>query len=320
MDQPRPALVTVVIVSFNTRELLVRCLHSLVGDVEAGRAEVYVVDNRSEDGSASAARELASWAIVIEAERNLGFGSAVNLAASRSDSEWVLAANADIAFTPGALQRLIDGGADPRVGAVAPRLLLPDGRTQHSVHPLPTVPVSLLFNLGLAHVIPGLGDRLCLEGFWDPDRARPVPWAIGACLLLRRTAYAAAGRFDPAQWMYAEDLDLGWRLRDNGWVTRYEPRSRVRHEGGAATRRTFGAQEQTRFMAATYELLQRRRGRLRMWTIAAINIGGAAGRALWMVPLGWVLPRWRGPSARNLGWLQAHVQGARRPRRFSTEV
>ncbi len=311
---------TVVIVSFNTRELLLGCLHSLCADVEAGRAEVYVVDNRSHDGSASAARERAPWATVIEAGSNLGFGCAVNLAASRSDSEWVLAANADVAFAPGALARLLANAADPRVGCIAPRLVLPDGRTQQSVHPLPTVPASLAFNLGLHHVIAGLGDRLCLEGFWDPDRARVVPWAIGACLLLRRTAYEAAGRFDAAQWMYAEDLDLAWRLRENGWVTRYEPRAHVRHEGGAATREAFGAEEQTRFMAATYEMLLRRRGRVRMWTTAAINIAGAAVRALWMVPLARVLQRWRGPSAANLRWLEAHVQGVRRPARFMTEA
>jgi GT2 family glycosyltransferase len=231
-----------------------------------------------------------------------------------------VAANADVAFTPGALQRLMDSALEPRVGCVAPRLVLPDGHTQHSVHPLPTVPVSLAFNLGLQHVIAGLGDRLCLEGFWDPDRARVVPWAIGACLLLRRSAYEAAGRFDAAQWMYAEDLDLGWRLRKAGWVTRYEPRARVLHEGSAATRGAFGADEQKRFMAATYEMLLRRRGRARMWVTAAINIGGAAVRALWMAPLALVLPRWRPASASNLRWLEAHVQGARRPSRFTTKV
>jgi GT2 family glycosyltransferase len=281
--------VTVAVVSFDTRELLLRCLRSLEG---AG-ADVWVIDNASSDDSADAARQAAPWAHVVDAGSNLGFGAAVNAVAERTGGEWLLAANADIALEPGALEAMLKAGRHARVGAVAPRLLLPDGSTQHSVHPFPTVPLTLTFNLGLPRLWPKLGDELCLERYWNPERRRSVPWAIGACLLLRRQAFDEVGRFDSRQWMYAEDVDLCWRLSDAGWSIRYEPAARVRHQAGAATATAFGERPEPIFMASTYAMLARRRGRAKTAATAAINIAGAAARA-------------------DRRWLTAHVRGVRR--------
>lgn len=300
---------TVAVVSFNTRELLLQCLKSLAPEVAAGRAEVWVVDNGSGDGSLEAARTSAPWAATIDAGQNLGFGRAVNAVAERTHGPWLLAANADVALEPGALQALLDGGAEARVGCVAPRLLLADGVTQHSVHPFPTVPLTLAFNLSLHRLSPAVGDRLCLEGFWDPARGRVVPWAIGACLLLRRAAFEQVGGFDPRQWMYAEDLDLQWRLREGGWLTRYEPRARVRHAAGAAAWAAFGEARTGRFMRATYIMLRRRRGPVRMWTTATINVIGAAARVLATAPLSLMSRRWRAVHADSRRWLKAHLSG-----------
>lgn len=306
------AAVTVVVVSWNTRDLLLRCLRSLADDAAAGRAEVVVVDNHSTDGSAHAARTAAPWAQVLEPEGNLGFGRAVNLAARGLATEWLVAANADAAPEPGALAALLHAGnADRGIGALAPRLILPDGSTQHSVGPLPSVSVAAMFTLGLPRLIPGLGERLCLEGYWDPERAREVPWAIGAFLLLRRRAFDDVGGFDDRQWMYAEDLDLGWRLRDAGWTTRYEPTARVRHANGAATAAAFGEHRSERFMRATYSVIARRRGAMAAWSTATLNLLGAAARLVWMGPLAAADPRWRERWLQTRRWLRAHRQGLR---------
>ncbi len=117
---------------------------------------------------------------------------------------------------------------------------------------------------------------MLVEGHWDPDRPRAVPWALGAFLLLRREAFDAAGGFDPAQWMYAEDVDLGWRLGRAGWRTLYEPRARVHHASGAAARQAFGEQPYERWMAATYDWIERRRGPLRRKVTAAVNLARRA--------------------------------------------
>ena len=305
------APVTVAVVSWNTRELLLRCLGSLAPEVDAGRAEVWVVDNDSVDCSAAAVRESAPWATLIETGSNLGFGRAVNLVARQTKSEWVACANADVALQPGTLAALIAAGAEPRVGCVAPRLVLPDGTSQYSLHSLPTIPFTAALNAGLHRVSRRLRESMLIPGLYDLDRARDVPWAVGAFLLLRRTAYEAVGGFDERQWMYAEDLDLGWRLRERGWVTRYEPRARVRHASGAATAAAFGDARLERFTRETYAVILRRHGLARTRITAAINLAGAAARAVWMSPLAAVAARWRGPLADNRQWLAAHRQGLR---------
>jgi N-acetylglucosaminyl-diphospho-decaprenol L-rhamnosyltransferase len=303
--------VTVAVVSWNTRNLLVRCLRSLEADVDAGRATVVVVDNGSSDGSLEAVSSAAPWARVVDPGSNLGFGRAVNIVARESESAWIAAANADVAVEPGAIEALLEAGAHPGVGCVAPRLVLPDGATQHSVFPFPTVPFTAAFNLGLQHMSRDYGRRLCLEGFWDPDEPRVVPWAIGAFLLVRRAAYEAVGGFDERQWIYAEDLDLGWRLNEAGWTTRYEPSARVLHEMSVATDAVFGDEKTTRFTAATYASMVRRRGLVRTWVTAGINVAGAAVRVALTAPLALGSPIWRRRRDRNLRWLSAHLTGLR---------
>ncbi len=310
-DRSAGAPVTVAVVSWNTRELLLRCLDSLAGDARDGCAHVWVVDNGSNDGSAQAARERAPWAEIIESPENLGFGRAVNLVARQTASEWLACANADIALEPGALAAMLAAGALAGTGCVAPRLVLADGTTQHSVYPLPTLAFTVAFNLGVQRLAPSLGDRMCLEGYWDPDRSRTVPWAIGAFLLLRREAFDQAGGFDERQWMYAEDLDLGWRVHEAGWATRYEPRARVLHEAGAATEIAFGDRRVERYMRATYAVMLRRRGRALTGLSAAVNVAGAAARIAWMAPLAAFRGRWRGPLGAARMWLRVHLEGLR---------
>ncbi len=275
------APVTIAIVSWNTRELLRRALDSLAPEVDAGRADVWVVDNDSADGSAELVRKEFTWAHLIASTDNLGFGRAVNLVASQTESDWIAPANADIALRPGALARLLESGAaDPGAGAVAPRLILPGERTQHSVFAFPTIPFAVAFATGVYRHVRALGDRRAFVGHWDSERARRVPWAVGAFLLVRRQAWDEVGGFDERQWMYAEDLDLGWRLHRAGWATRFEPRAHVDHDHQAATTQLFGKRPEARWQQSTYGFLARRRGVAYAWTIALINAFGAYMRCL----------------------------------------
>jgi N-acetylglucosaminyl-diphospho-decaprenol L-rhamnosyltransferase len=280
-----PAPVTVAVVSWNTRELLGRCLESLHEDAERGLADVWVVDNASSDGSAALVRERFGWATLVESQENLGFGAAVNLVASRTSSLWLAPANADVQLEPGAIERLLAAGErHPHAGAVAPRLILTDGSTQQSVYPFPTLPFTLSYLAGLLAVSRRLSRRWCLGPGFDPSIAREVPWAVGAFLLVRRAAWDAAGGFDRRQWMYAEDLDLGWRLRREGWSTRYEPAARVGHAESAATVQAWGHDRHARWHASTYAWLERRRGTAAARLIAAVNVAGHLLRAAVWTP------------------------------------
>jgi N-acetylglucosaminyl-diphospho-decaprenol L-rhamnosyltransferase len=283
--------VAVAVVSWNTRGLLERCLRSLEPEVERGVAEVWVVDNASTDGSAEMVRERFGWVSLVASDENLGFGRAVNLVAGRTTAGWLAAANADVALRPGALDALLEAGErDPGAGAVAPRLVLPDGETQHSVYAFPSIPFALVLQSGAVRLSRRLGDRLALIGYWDSTRARRVPWAIAAFLLLRRRAWDEIGGFDERQWMYAEDLDLGWRLRQAGWATRYEPAAPVDHESSASTTQAWGVELAPVWQRSTYGFMARRLGLARTMAIAAIYVLGTGAR--WLV---------RAPAARVRG-------------------
>jgi N-acetylglucosaminyl-diphospho-decaprenol L-rhamnosyltransferase len=296
---PAPT-VTIAIVSWNTRELLQRCLESLAPEVERGVAEVWVVDNASTDGSPDLVRERFDWVHLIASEENLGFGRALNLVARQTDSEWIAAANADIALRPGALDALLAAGArDPRAGAIAPRLVLPTGETQHSVFAFPTILFSFFLAVGAFRLSKTIGDRRAFPGYWNTERARRVPWAIAAFLLVRRTAWDEVGGFDERQWMYAEDLDLGWRLYQQGWATRYEPRAAVEHESAASTSQLFGPELAPHWQRSTYGCIARRRGLGYARVVALFNLLGATWR--------WARVALQAASQRELrGLRQAH--------------
>lgn len=320
-DDRRPA-VAVAVVSWNTRELLAACLRSLRPDADAGLAEVWVVDNASSDGSAELVRREFPWARLVACEENLGFGRAVNLVAQETRTPWIAPANADVELTPGALARLLEtGAARPRAGIVAPRLVLHDGSTQQSVHPFPTLPLTLVFNAGLHLLSRRLADRLLLEHHWDPERPRDVDWAIAAFQLVRREAFEQAGGFDEAHWMYAEDLDLAWRLARLGWTTRYEPAAVVRHAASAAATQAFEEEVVDRWMAATYAWMARRRGMLRTWCYAAVNWLGATGRLALTRPRERRDPRRWAPVAQEWRtWRRAHRAGLRSRRELLRAV
>jgi N-acetylglucosaminyl-diphospho-decaprenol L-rhamnosyltransferase len=307
------AQVAIAVVSWNTRDLLDACLRSLERDVAEDRAEVWVVDNGSGDGSAAMVRERHPWAHLLEGA-NVGFGAAVNRVAARTATPWIAAANADVELSGGALEAMLRAGAAHRdAGLLAPQLVLGDGQVQHSVHPFPTLTLTLSFNLGLAQAIPALGDRLTIEGRWDPTRARNVDWALGAFVLVRREAWDAVGGFDGRQWMYAEDLDLAWRLRQAGWRTRFEPGAVVRHAGAASTSQAWGAQRTEQWVWSTYAWMLRRRGLAFVRVSAIVNILGAAARAVLLSA-----PTRRDRAARSemLEWARLHRIGLSRRTRL----
>ena len=304
--------VSVAIVSWNTRDLLRRCLESFAAETDSGRCEVWVVDNASSDGSAQMVRDEFPWVRLEASQENLGFGPAINLVANQTDAPWIAVANADIALQPGALDALLAaGGADPGAGAIAPRLILPDGSTQHSVFTFPTVASALVVASGAGRLVPALGERHLLLGMFDAERSRRVPWAIAAFVLVRREAWDAIGGFDEHQWMYAEDLDIGWRLHEAGWATRFEPRARVEHESSASTDQAWGDAGKTeRWQRSTYAWMLRRMGVPRTRAVAAIQIGGQLARLVWLEPAARIAP---GRFARRRDaarwWIRLHRYG-----------
>lgn len=186
-------------------------------------SELIVVDNASSDGSASLARRLAPEARVVRSPENLGYGAAVNRAAGLARGDWLAVGNADLFVPAGALDGLpaLLDRAPPDVALLGPALHGPDGRPARSAGRFPT----------LASLLAGLA-RPCHRRKYLPARRHrpgPVEWVTGACLFARRDAFTAVGGFDPAYFLYYEDVDLARRLLLHGHRTLYAPEVALVH-------------------------------------------------------------------------------------------
>ena len=227
-----------IIVSFNTRDLLDACLASVYRHTTGLSFEVVVVDNASHDGSPSMVREKYPQAILVESGGNLGFGRANNLGFSRSHARYILLLNSDALLledTGAALVRFLE--AHPRAGIVGPDVVLPDGIRQPKTRGmLPSARVMLNQNLLLCRIFPRsrFFAGLYVEADWG--REARVGWVSGVCLAVRRQAYEQCGGFDPAIFMYAEDVDLCRRCAALGWETWRINAHPVRHLCGGSTR------------------------------------------------------------------------------------
>ena len=228
----------VVVVSYNTRDVLRACLRSVTREAPA---EIVVADNGSTDGSIEMVRDEYPEVILDVESRNAGYGAAANRAIRRCRASAVLLLNSDTVLAAGSLSSLrAYMEAHPRAGIVAPRLVSTDGSLQPTCHLFPSPLITLLEYswLGdLVGLLPRARDRYLPAS--THDRARVVDWVTGAALLIRRKAFEEVGGFDERFFMYFEDVDLGYRLRKLGWETHFAPVAEVTHVGGASTSLRF---------------------------------------------------------------------------------
>jgi hypothetical protein len=208
---------SVSIVNTNSRELLLACLASLAGTT----AEIVVLDNASEDGSAEAVRERFPAVRVIAQEYRAGFGANHNTVIRATTGRYVYVLNEDTTAGDWGLETLaayLD--AHPRVAALGPRIVYPDGRLQDSAwrFPTPLVSTLALASLGRLGVTQSRGTA-----------PRAVDWVMGAAILLRREALEEVGLFDEGFFLYSEEVDLQARLRAAGWHVHYYPQVTVVH-------------------------------------------------------------------------------------------
>ncbi len=227
--------VSIIIVSWNTRNLLKICLDAVFAYPPAGEFDVWVVDNGSSDGTLAMLRQDFPQVKLIENQANIGFARANNQAIQQSSGRYVLLLNPDTEVNPDALQQLVQFLNDhPPVGAVGPRTLNPDGSLQPSAYPAPTLAREFwrLFHLD---VIRPYG--VYRQAGWDVRTPRRVDSLLGACLLIRRQALLQVGTLlDEQYFMYSEEIDLCYRLACAGWLLYWLPQAQIVHFGGQSTR------------------------------------------------------------------------------------
>jgi N-acetylglucosaminyl-diphospho-decaprenol L-rhamnosyltransferase len=228
-------LLDVAIVSYRCEGLLRACLRSLEDHPPSVPLRTFVVDNASGDGTAEmVAREFPQVTLSVN-ERNAGFASAANMAIRQGDAPFALALNPDCAVREGTLDGLLGVMNDhPEVAICGPALVRPDGSPDHAAaRGFPTPLSSLGHFTGVAR---RPRSPAGLRGYVARrDRGGPVDAVNGAFMLMRRAALDQVGLFDEGYWMYMEDLDLCYRMREAGWLTWYEPSAvAVHHKAGSS--------------------------------------------------------------------------------------
>jgi GT2 family glycosyltransferase len=225
---------SIIVVSWNTRELLRACLDSVLANPPACSYDVWVVDNDSSDGSAEMVQTAYPQVHLIVNAENVGFAGANNQAIRASNGRYLLLLNPDTDVQPDGLTSLVAFlEQHPEAGGAGSLLLNPDRSLQLSCHPLPSLSRELW---RLLH-----GDRLLAYAVypmdaWDVETPRPVDIVQGASLMLRRDILDRVGLLDDSYFMYSEEVDLCYRIKKAGWQLYWVPQSKVIHYGGQSTK------------------------------------------------------------------------------------
>jgi len=223
--------VSVVIVSYNSRAVLDPCLQSLKKQNVFDDTEVIVVDNASSDGSPTMVRERHPWVKLIAGRKNVGFSRGVNIGIREARGEYFLILNPDTVVRPDSIERLLEFmKRTPSAGIVGPKLVYNDGTLQYSCRRFYTWKVLVLRRTILGKILKNsaaVADHMMLD--FDHESTREVDWILGACLLVRRRAVESVGLLDERFFLYFEDVDWCYRMRQKGWKVFYHPEAVVTH-------------------------------------------------------------------------------------------
>ncbi|NLT73482.1 MAG: glycosyltransferase family 2 protein [Chloroflexi bacterium] len=241
------AEIDIIIVSWNVRDLLDRCLRSILaqggsdpdGDgfaMGADRVRVHVIDNASSDGTVEMVRSFHPWVHLLASAENLGFTGGNNRALPQARGDYLLLLNPDTEMAPGALAAMQQAlAASPRVGIVGPRLTYGDGSPQSSRRRFPTFPMALFESTLVEQWFPHNRWARLYRMEDTPEIAQRVDWLTGACLLTRRAIWDQIGPLDERFFMYSEELDWCRRAADAGWQCLYLPQAHVIHHEGQSS-------------------------------------------------------------------------------------
>ena len=273
---------SIVIVTWNSKDVLLDCLASLEREVLArrdpGRIEVetLVVDNGSGDGTVQAVHERFPWAQVIALPSNLGFAAGNNVGLRKATGRHAVLLNSDTLVHRDALEACVRHlDAHPDVGVVGPQLLNPDGSKQNCIHNFPSL---------LTELVPkGVLESLFPRRFPSKRREHAAPIdveaVLGACLFVRREVLEEVGLMPEDYFFFLEETDWCFRIRRAGWRVVHVPEARVVHVFGASTKKKMPAETRIEYHRSLYHFFRKNRGRL----VAAAVVALRFAKALWYV-------------------------------------
>jgi GT2 family glycosyltransferase len=222
---------SVIIVNYNSAELLESCLSSLLANKPLCSMEVIVVDNHSTDESVQLTERKFPDVLLIVKKANQGFACAANHGYDLSRGAYCLILNPDVTILPGSIQTLwayMDSCKD--VGIAFPKLLNPDESLQYSCRTFHTMRTILMRRTPLGKIFPEskvLRDHLMMD--WHHNSVREVDWALGACMMIRKDAISGPKLFDERFFLYFEEVDLCYRMKKTPWKVVYNPEATMVH-------------------------------------------------------------------------------------------
>ena len=258
---------SVIIVNWNMKEYLLRCLKSLFQSEKSGSWEVIVVDNGSRDGSVGEAGRLFPNILLIANAENFGFARATNQGISQSSGRYVLLLNPDTEVKGRAVERLVDFmESHPDAGIAGGQLLNGDGSKQNSIANFPSLMTELFNKSLLRRLFPGRfpGKESHYSAPIEVDSV------IGACLIARREAVGRVGTLDEDYFLFLEETDWCYRMKEAGWKVYHVPGTEVIHyQGkGAETRKREAKVE---YYRSRYRFFKKNRGRLQ-WLFLLLGL------------------------------------------------
>ncbi len=234
----RPIDVSIILVSFNTREVLRESLQSVAREQAGLHLEIFVVDNDSKDGSVEMVEAEFPHVRILRSNVNLGFGAANNVALELAQGRYIVLLNSDAFLLSDSLRFSVEHmDADPSVGLAGGRLVGRDMALQPSARMFPSILSDFLVMTGLAHKYARSKFFGRFDRTWaDPLQPAEVDWVPGAFSIIRREALQKVGFFDPEFFLYSEEVDLCRRIQNAGFKIMYWPDILVIHIGGESSR------------------------------------------------------------------------------------
>lgn len=221
---------TIAIVSYNTRGLLLDCLRSVFEETRAVQCEVIIVDNDSHDGTVPAVRAQYPGVTVIANPDNRGFSKAVNQALAVSSGRHILLLNSDTRVRDRALDTMVAYlDEHPDVGAVSCKQWTGDGHLYQSCYPFPSIRDHLRYAWLFRQVAPKTQAAMAADRAIDCTVSQDVDWINGACLMVRRALLEQCGGLDESFFMYFEDVDLCQAIRRRGYRVRHLAEADIVH-------------------------------------------------------------------------------------------